>query len=189
MYGDLNCRQGGLTKSCKKGNGELTAKAILKGRLENKKAAIHHEIHFTFSREGDEAEVNGGSIHRLAAKQLIQEKQDAYNNRSRTWSDEKKDAFKHTVIFISKATNIVSKFTSFVAVDKDNHQPVSGPLKKRPGFGRKEVIYIVIRRAVQMTSVKTRTARVCVTPLWQSITSTRMTFTKKKREIVWPNEG
>ena len=125
MYGDLNCRQGGLTKSCKKGNGELTAKAILKGRLGNKKAAIHHEIHFTFSREGDEAEVNGGSIHRLAAKQLIQEKQDAYNNRSRTWSDEKKDAFKHTVIFISKATNIVSKFTSFVAVDQDNHQPVS----------------------------------------------------------------
>lgn len=133
MYGDLNCRQGGLTKSCKRGNGELTTKAILKGRLENKKAAIHHEIHFTFSREGDEAEVNGGSIHRLAAKQLIQEKQDAYNNRSRTWSDEKKDAFKHTVIFISKATNIVSKFTSFVAVDQDNHQPVSEPLKKRPG--------------------------------------------------------
>ena len=133
MYGDLNCRQGGLTKSCKKGNGELTAKAILKGRLGNKKAAIHHEIHFTFPREGDEAEVNGRSIHRLAAKQLIQEKQDAYNNRSRTWSDEKKDAFKHTVIFISKATNIVSKFTSFVAVDQDNHQPVSAPLKKRPG--------------------------------------------------------
>ena len=96
MYGDLNCRQGGLTKSCKKGNGELTAKAILKGRLENKKAAIHHEFLFTFSREGDEAEVNRGSIHRLAAKQLIQEKQDAYNNSSRTWSDEKKDAFKHS---------------------------------------------------------------------------------------------
>ena len=133
VYGDLNCRQGGLTKSCKKGNGELTAKAILKGRLENKKAAIHHEFLFTFSREGDEAEVNGGSMHRLAAKRLIQEKQDAYNNRSRTWSDEKKDAFKHTVIFISKATNIVSKFTSFVAVDQDNHQPVSEPLKKRPG--------------------------------------------------------
>ena len=133
MYGDLNCRQEGLTKSCKTGNGELTAKAILKGRLGNKKAAIHHEIHYTFSREGDEAEVNRGSIHRLAAKQLIQEKQDVYNNRSRTWSDEKKDVFKHTVIFISKATNIVSKFTSFVAVDKDNHQPVSGPLKKRPG--------------------------------------------------------
>ena len=77
--------------------------------------------------------MNGGSIHRLAAKQLIQEKQDAYNNRSRTWSDEKKDAFKHTVIFISKATIIVSKFTSFVAVDQDNHQPVSAPLEKRPG--------------------------------------------------------
>ena len=76
--------------------------------------------------------MNGGSIHRLAAKQLIQEKQDAYNNRSRTWSDEKKDAFKHTVIFISKATNIVSKFTSFAAVDQDNHQPVLAP------FGRKE---------------------------------------------------
>ena len=133
MYGDLNCRQGGLTKSCEKGNGELTAKAILKGRLGNKKAAIHHEIHFTLPREKDQAEVNGRSIHRLAAKQLIQEKQDAYNNRSRTWSDEAKDAFKHTVIFISKAANIVSKFTSFVAVDQDNHQPVSAPLKKRPG--------------------------------------------------------
>ena len=131
MYGDLNCRQGGLTKSCEKGNGELTAKAILKGRLGNKKAAIYHEIHFTFPREGDQAEVNGGSIHRLAAKQLIQEKQDAYNNRSRTWSDEKEDAFKHTVIFISKATNIVSKFTSFVAVDKESHQPVSEPLQRQ----------------------------------------------------------
>lgn len=133
VYGDLNCRQGGLTKSCEKGNGELIAKAILKGRLGNKMEAIHHEIHFTFPREGDQAEVNGRSIHRLAAKQLIQEKQDVYNNRSQTWSYAQKDALKHTVIFISKATNIVSKFTSFVAIDQDNHQPVSAPLKKRPG--------------------------------------------------------
>ena len=37
---------------------------------------------------------------------------------------------------VSKSANVVSKFTSFVAVDKNSHQPVSGPLKKHvfPSF-------------------------------------------------------
>ena len=55
-------------------------------------------------------------LHQLAAKSFIQEKQ-GYSAKNST-------------ISISKSANVVSKFTSFVAVDKDSNQPVSGPLQK-----------------------------------------------------------
>ena len=37
---------------------------------------------------------------------------------------------KRSTMSISKSANVVSRFTSFVAVDKDSNQPVSGPLRK-----------------------------------------------------------
>ena len=85
-----------------------------------------------------DAEANSGVfLHCLAAKTFIQVKQDdqkdIYNG-----GQEFEEA-KTQIISISKSANVVSKFTSFVAVDKDNHKPVSGPLQRQvvPLFGHR----------------------------------------------------
>ena len=66
-------------------------------------------------------------LHQLAAKSFMQEKQDGYSERNNVQETEEA---KRSSISISKSANVVSKFTSFVAVDKDSNQPVSGPLQK-----------------------------------------------------------
>ena len=66
-------------------------------------------------------------LHQLAAKSFIQEKQDG--DREMNDVQEPEEA-KRSTISISKSANVVSKFTSFVAVDKDSNQPVSGSLQK-----------------------------------------------------------
>ena len=72
-------------------------------------------------------------LHKLAAKSFIQERQ---NEQSRDSVFHFKEEAKTSIISISKSANVVSKFTSFVAVDKDSNQPVSGPLRKHvvPSF-------------------------------------------------------
>ena len=67
-------------------------------------------------------------LHQLAAKNFIQEKQDGYSERNDV---QELEEAKQSAISISKSANVVSKFTSFVAVDKDSNQPVSGPLRKQ----------------------------------------------------------
>ena len=73
-------------------------------------------------------------LHRLAAKTLIQEKQDdlheAYNRGVEN------EEYKTLLISLSKSANVVSKLTSFVAVDSESHQSVSGPLQRQvvPSF-------------------------------------------------------
>ena len=77
-------------------------------------------------------------LHRLAAKIFIKVKQDdisgVYNG------EQEFEETKTSIISVSKSANVVSKFTSFVAVDKNSHQPVSGPLKKHvfPSFAYKK---------------------------------------------------
>ena len=66
-------------------------------------------------------------LHQLAAKSFIQEKQDGDSEMNDLKENEEA---KRSTISISKSANVVSKFTSFVAVDKDSNQPVSGPLQK-----------------------------------------------------------
>ena len=66
-------------------------------------------------------------LHCLAAKKFIQMKQDDLRDKN---GDELEDG-KSPIITVSKSANVASKFTSFVAVDKENCQPVSGPLTKR----------------------------------------------------------
>ena len=65
-------------------------------------------------------------IHCLAVKTFIKEKQD---DISGTWEID--DNKKSSIISISKSANVGSKFTSFVAVDAENHQPVPGSLRKK----------------------------------------------------------
>ena len=66
-------------------------------------------------------------LHQLAAKSFIQENQDGYSERN--YGQEFEET-KRSIISISKTANVVSKLTSFVAVDKDSNQPVTGPLRK-----------------------------------------------------------
>ena len=75
-------------------------------------------------------------LHRLAAKTFIQVKQDVLNEGYNGGVED--EGHKTLLISVSKSANVVSKFTSFVAVDKESHQPVSGPLQRQvvPSFVR-----------------------------------------------------
>ena len=75
-------------------------------------------------------------LHRLAAKTFIQGKQDVLNEGYNGGVED--EGHKTLLISVSKSANVVSKFTSFVAVDKESHQPVSGPLQRQvvPSFVR-----------------------------------------------------
>ena len=81
-------------------------------------------------------------VHRLAAKSLIQVQQDGLSDK---YGQELEEA-KSPIISVSKSANVVSKFTSFVAVDKENHQPVSGPLSKHvvPSFGDQDIDFMYL---------------------------------------------
>ena len=80
-------------------------------------------------------------LHQLAAKGFIQEKQDGYSERN---DGEEMEEAKRSTISISKSANVVSEFTSFVAVDKDSNQPVSGPLRKHfvPSYLSADITHI-----------------------------------------------
>ena len=104
----------------------------LQGAVENG-GQLDHKIAFTTSAVDDslntdnnEADVNVNHLHLLAAKTTIQEKQDEFNE-SRDYGQVSEEA-KNYIISISKLANVVSQLTSFVAVDKDSREPVSGPL-------------------------------------------------------------
>ena len=66
-------------------------------------------------------------LHSLAAKSLIQVKQDELSEKSGVELEEGLSA----IVSVSKSANVVSKYTSIVAVSKENHEPVSGPLRRR----------------------------------------------------------
>ena len=134
MFGVLTRPPDSRKRDDDKDSEQMKAKATLKGTMGTKKAGIEHMFEFTFVLGKDNGQAHGDVFHCLAAKSVIQEKQDGYRDTSRTWDDFEKEAARDAVISCSKAANVVSKFTSFVAVDKDNHQPVSGPLKKQPGL-------------------------------------------------------
>ena len=81
-------------------------------------------------------------IHRLAAKTFIKVKQDDISGMYN--GEQEFEEAKTSIISVSKSANVVSKFTSFVAVDKDNHQPVLGPLQRQvvPSFADQDIEYI-----------------------------------------------
>ena len=91
---------------------------------------LDHVIEFHVSDVGDKQESTAlgesKSLHRLAAKCLIQEKQDKQGEDTVLAEQEKA-----SIISISKASSVVSKLTSFVAVDRASREPVSGPLQQR----------------------------------------------------------
>lgn len=92
----------------------------LSGSVDNGKRSsiVRHILKFS-AVCGNRAETNL-LLHRLCAKASIREQSDDT-----------------TIIDLSKSANVVSKKTSFVAVDKDSHVPVCGPIERqaRPNFG------------------------------------------------------
>ena len=91
---------------------------------------------------GDDCNSLSVFVHRLAAKSFIQGQQDELSDK---YGQELEEA-KSPIISVSKSANVVSKFTSFVAVDKENHQPVSGPLSKHvvPSFGDQDIDFVCL---------------------------------------------
>ena len=97
----------------------------LEGMLRNDEN-VKHVVKFSTPPIAVENKTNV-FLHQLAAKSFIQEKQDGFNERN---DGQEIEEAKRSAISISKSANVVSKFTSFVVVDKDSNKPVSGPLQK-----------------------------------------------------------
>ncbi|KAK3723609.1 hypothetical protein QZH41_019313, partial [Actinostola sp. cb2023] len=114
MYGLVSDDSLNAVDSNSKGSITLSATLAIGAKVEK----IQHQLRLESlsSKSGH----NSLLLHRLAAKVLIQEKQDNDNNA----------ALNEEIVNISKSANVVSKLTSFVAVDKDSNIPVSAPLAK-----------------------------------------------------------
>ena len=124
---------GVLKASENKKSGSGVNEVKLEGNAENY-AQVDHIIQFASSATEDSWDTDARTegrilLHRLAAKNSIQEKQGDVNELGD--SEPRVEKAKSYVISISKSANVVSKLTSFVAVDKDSREPVSGPLRKR----------------------------------------------------------
>ena len=115
----------GVLKASENANEGDDNEVRLEGMLGNDEK-VKHVVKFSTppSAVGHKGNV---PLHKLAAKSFIQEKQDGYSERNDVQETEEA---KRSTVSISKSANVVSKFTSFVAVDKDSNQPVSGPLQK-----------------------------------------------------------
>ena len=131
--GDRLVVYGVLKASGNKKSGSGLNEVRLTGNAENDDE-VDHIIQFASPATEDswdtEARTEEGILlHQLAAKNSIQEKQDDVSESGD--SGPRSEKAKSYVISISKSANVVSKLTSFVAVDKDSREPVSGPLKKQ----------------------------------------------------------
>ncbi|XP_078351020.1 von Willebrand factor A domain-containing protein 5A-like isoform X2 [Oculina patagonica] len=124
MYGVLKASE----NATESGDNEVRLQAVLE-----KGEKIEHLIKFSTTCMDVENKGNA-LLHQLAAKSFIQEKQDDHSERHD--NGQEFEEAKTSIINISKLANVVSKFTSFVAVDQDSNQPVSGPLSKHliPSF-------------------------------------------------------
>jgi len=115
----------GVIKASENANASDDNKVRLEGMLGNDEK-VQHLV--KFSTPSTAVEPNGNAVlHQLAAKSFIQDKQDDVSERN---DGQEVPKAKRSIIGISKSANVISKFTSFVAVDKDSNQPVSGPLQK-----------------------------------------------------------
>ena len=125
----------GLLKPLENASQDGKMEVRLQGTL-GKDEKMEHLITFptpspTSVFDTDVESKSGALLHCLAAKTFIRVKQD---DISGMWEI---DNEKSSIISVSKSANVGSKFTSFVAVDAENHQPVPGSLKKKivPSFG------------------------------------------------------
>ncbi|KAM6172515.1 von Willebrand factor A domain-containing protein 5A [Erethizon dorsatum] len=96
---------------------EATGEVRLKYTLQGKN--IEQKVAFSLQPKYD----SNFTIHRLAAKSLIQTKDLGFRE---TLARERKD-----VLNISLESGVMSSFTAFIAINKELNQPVQGPLVHR----------------------------------------------------------
>ncbi len=88
--------------------------AVLTGKMQGHD--IRHEIDF----QVEDGSVSSGLpiVHQLAAKSLIQD-----------WGNSKKKMKKTDTIKLSIESSVVSSYTAYIAIDKDQHIPIDGAIK------------------------------------------------------------
>lgn len=96
---------------------ETTGEVDLKYTFQDK--SIEQKVTFSLQPKYD----SNFTIHRLAAKSLIQTKDMGFRETS---ARERKD-----VLNISMESGVMSSFTAFIAINKELNQPVQGPLVHR----------------------------------------------------------
>lgn len=90
-----------------------SCKAVLTGDIAGKQ--FLHEILFDMGQlSGDDSSL----LHQLAAKKMIQEWQD----------DDDVEKHKEDIVNLSIDSSVVSEFTAFVAIDKQQSLPVAGSM-------------------------------------------------------------
>ncbi|XP_049986450.1 von Willebrand factor A domain-containing protein 5A-like isoform X1 [Alexandromys fortis] len=94
-------------------SGEVCLKYTLQGR------SLENRVTFSLQPKAN----NSFTIHRLAAKSLIQRKD--------LGSHETSEGEKEDVVSISIQSGVLSSFTAFIAINKELNQPVQGPLAHR----------------------------------------------------------
>ena len=114
MYGVLKA-----SENANEGDGN---EVRLEGMLRNDEK-VKHVVKFSTPTIAVEHKGNV-HLHQLAAKSFIQDKK-GYRPDIPDWKEDNA-----LIVSISKSANVLSKFTSFVAVYKDINQPVLGPMRR-----------------------------------------------------------
>ena len=94
--------------------GRIKGKAVLKGEMSCQQ--VKHVVQFSSRPAGAANTSNIFPVHRLAAKALIADWQDA--GRS-----------KEDIVSVSVESSVISRHTAFIAVDEDSSSPVQGALQ------------------------------------------------------------
>ena len=94
--------------------GHIKGKAVLKGEVSGQQ--VKHVVQFSSRPAGAANTSNIFPVHRLAAKALIADWQDA--GRS-----------KEDIVSVSVESSVISRHTAFIAVDEDSSSPVQGALQ------------------------------------------------------------
>ncbi|XP_037534027.1 von Willebrand factor A domain-containing protein 5A [Nematolebias whitei] len=91
-----------------------------------------NQLHFSLKP----AEDTGLTVHKLAARSVIQ----SLELEERAHRGQQHDEVKKKVVELSVHSGVSSSFTAFIAVNKDNSEPIQGPLVRRniptPFYGR-----------------------------------------------------
>ena len=94
--------------------GHIKGKAVLKGEVSGQ--PVKHVVQFSSRPSGAANTSDIFPVHRLAAKALIADWQDA--GRS-----------KEDIVSVSVESSVISRHTAFIAVDEDSSSPVQGALQ------------------------------------------------------------
>ena len=94
--------------------GHIKGKAVLKGEVSGQQ--VKHVVQFSSRPAGAANTSDIFPVHRLAAKALIADWQDAGRSKG-------------DIVSVSVESSVISRHTAFIAVDEDSSSPVQGALQ------------------------------------------------------------